>query len=114
MNKVEISPKVWEIFRPVGYWQNVFGNSEFLHSEGYFLSGKKEGPWRYYWPPDLCEKKTGTLFSKGDYENGKMNGHWYYYYNDGKVLMEGRIKDNHRVGIWMFNHEDGSQSTKTY
>ncbi|MCQ9627828.1 hypothetical protein HS141_12930 [Cetobacterium somerae] len=52
-----------------------------LYQEGYYLNGKKNGPW-------YLNDRNGEIQEEGNYLNDEKNGIWYYYNNGVKLQQE--------------------------
>ena len=84
---------------------NIVGGSVFqsdvLVGEGITSQeGKREGPWKEYWP-------NGNVRSEGHYIDGKKDGVWVFYREEGEKEQEGRYLDDQIHGIWTWWHPGG-------
>lgn len=84
---------------------NIVGGSVFqadvLIGEGITSQeGKREGPWKEYWP-------NGNVRSEGHYVDGKKDGVWVFYREEGEKEQEGRYLDDQIHGIWTWWHPGG-------
>lgn len=50
-----------------------------VRSEGKYVSGDKEGLWKYY------HRSTGLLSSQGKYKSDKLQGAWKFFDNKGRL-----------------------------
>ena len=77
-----------------------------LKSEGHYSSGKKEGPWVFYFEGDGKKKQMEGIF-----KGGVKYGHWKTYYRSGQVKAEGSFTDNlgqaTKTGTWTWYHKNG-------
>lgn len=63
--------------------------------------GKKEGPFEEYYAP-------GKIKVKGNYHGEMYIGSYEKYYENGKLESKGTYsEDGKRIGLWIFNNDEG-------
>lgn len=63
--------------------------------------GKREGPWKEFWP-------DGSLKKEGSYANGLKEGRWVFYRRSGEKEQEGVYLNNDVHGTWTWWYADGA------
>ncbi|MCU0420292.1 MAG: hypothetical protein MUC38_11630 [Cyclobacteriaceae bacterium] len=90
--------------RNAGHWR-LYTNGV-LSGEGDYMSGKKEGIWKYYFP-------SGKVSSEGAYKNDEPEGDWTYYFDDGHVSARGAYVGGQKNGYWTSLHPGGQKKSET-
>lgn len=108
------------VFGPNGqkeYTGHTFEKTDsVLTMNGFYLEGKKDRFWEYWFPNGSKEKdglyKEGLMFGNWRffYENGKIEVNGMYLFGDGKNLGNSGIPINGREGEWTFYHKNGQIS----
>ncbi|MEQ9261966.1 MAG: hypothetical protein RLP14_02275 [Owenweeksia sp.] len=62
--------------------------------------GRKQGPWKEYYP-------DGTLKAKGSYLDDLKIEEWTYYYADGEIEQTGSYQQGLPNGAWVWYHPNG-------
>jgi antitoxin component YwqK of YwqJK toxin-antitoxin module len=91
-----------------GYWI-IFGTDKPTSGyagdqkveEGAYLSSRKTGPWKRYYPND-------NLKSIINYVNNRPNGDYITYYETGKIEEEGNWTNNRNTGTFKRFHKNGN------
>lgn len=98
---------------PEGFRREFDENGKVTQSYGYEngwlryegildMNGKRQGPWKEYYP-------TGELRSKGKYLNSNPIGDWKFYFTDQSVEIEGRFDNKGRkTGEWFWYYSNGN------
>lgn len=112
-------------------------NRNIKYTEGYFISGKKNGKWLEYnedgvketesyfindvasGPVTIYNSRTGLLVSKGQMLNGERDGDWHTYHIGGEIMQtdhyrKGKITNtiSHAGEKWFF--VDAGSARPTY
>lgn len=69
-------------------------------SEGAFVGGKEDGPWKYWYP-------NGKLQGEVNFSEGIAHGKWTLYYESGKKMSEGEFLKGTKHGLWTTYHTEG-------
>ena len=79
-----------------------------LLMEGYYLNGKRNGDFTFYY-------ETGIVKSKGKYENSKRIGEWVYFYKNEKLkqrIFFPKSKNPLDFSVIEYYDQDGNQLIK--
>ncbi len=64
-------------------------------------NGKRQGPWKEYYP-------SGKLMAEGKYKNSNRVGEWRFYHENGNLEQEGKYTASQiPTGEWLYYHENG-------
>ena len=93
-----------------GIYYKKFTNTPFTgrsegKGQGLFVYGKREGPWRMFWP-------NGGLFLKGNWKNGKHDGYFEYYWDNGMLNETGHYVNGKKEGEWVGYWDNGQLADK--
>lgn len=78
-----------------------------LMSEGNYLDGLQEGPWKIFYDND-----SYTLLDQTEYVKGKEEGKTSRYNYYGMLELVGEYKDGQQSGIWSWYNRDESLSSQ--
>lgn len=100
--------------KEVGLTRGYYSNGNLFVQEE-FKPNDKDAPNVEYCSEEISKIGTGigeyTATGKYCYKSPK-HGKTIYFYENGKKYLEGYFKNNKRVGIWYFYHEDGTLDKK--
>lgn len=111
---LERAPEVVELDEKIAYYPN--GK---IKTIGHFLDSTPQGIWQEF-SEDGEVKETyifemGRVTAKGIIDKeGNKQGDWKEYYPDQRLLGKGQFKNGHRVGKWIFYHENGNVEQTGY
>jgi antitoxin component YwqK of YwqJK toxin-antitoxin module/Tfp pilus assembly protein PilF len=74
-----------------------------LNSEGNYLNGTLEGPYKHYY-------FDGSAEAEQYFKKGMRDSIFRIFYYGGKINTEGMYKMGDKIGTWKFYREDGSLS----
>ena len=69
------------------------------------MDGKRNGPWKEYWP-------NGTLRAEGFYLDDRRDGEWWFYRESGEKEQHGRYLDGEVHGLWTWWYPGGDVHRK--
>ncbi len=95
-----ISEVFYKSGEPHGVMKDYYVNGQLLQELGY-KNGVKDGVWKKYYA-DGKERQTAT------YVDGKLDGEFKVYFEDGKPNIEGKYRDDVKVGNWYFYDSFGT------
>ena len=86
----------------------TYFENEQIKTEGYLISGKKQGKWIHYF-------ETGTIRTIQNFNNGKQEGRSFWYHPNGSIGWEENYENGIAHGTFRYYDETGQlRIEKTY
>lgn len=87
-----------------GYWEKYYPETEQLRYKGTFHHGKEKGEFKFY-----CEECGDTPNAIISYNKGNHIAQVKYFDLKGKLISEGKMDNQKRIGEWVYYHENSDQ-----
>lgn len=87
-----------------GVWKKYYPDSKQLRYEGKFVHGKEVGEFRFYC--ETCKDQPNAVLK---YKERDPLVEVRYFSEKGKLISQGKLKDQIREGEWIFYHPNSDQ-----
>jgi antitoxin component YwqK of YwqJK toxin-antitoxin module len=83
-----------------GVWKKYYPGTKQLRYEGTFEHGKEVGTFKFY-----CEECKDKPTAVKEYNSANNKANVKYYTIKGKLVSEGMMEGQNRIGEWLYFHE---------
>ncbi|MBZ0326024.1 MAG: hypothetical protein K8F54_00330 [Altibacter sp.] len=83
-----------------GIWKKYYPGTKQLRYEGRFEHGKEVGTFKFY-----CESCKDKPTAVKEYTSANNLARVKYFTMKGKLVSEGMMEDQNRIGEWVYYHE---------